>query len=204
MFKDPCGLPMKLVMFVTPQCPQCRAELKLGASGRLDAWACPAGHGAGFTLSELHERAQEDELARLWAAATTAAAGKHACPMCDRAMVTVMIGVDADELVERRVADRSEDGRVTLEVCRDDQFIWFDPGELDELPEDLPEPKPSAAEVAEIDRITTAYERELAKAYEDDSLLGRFAGKVAKRHPGFVKFLDRVVYRDALDETHAA
>jgi Zn-finger nucleic acid-binding protein len=191
-------------MLASPKCPQCRAELKLGASGRLDAWACPAGHGVGFTLSELHERAQEDELARLWERAKSADAGKHACPMCDRGMVTVTIAVDTDELVERRVEDKTDDARVTLDVCRDDQFIWFDPGELDELPEDLPEPEPSVAEAAQIDRITTAYERELARAYEDDSLLGRFADKVAKRHPGFVKFLDRAVYRDALDETHAA
>jgi Zn-finger nucleic acid-binding protein len=190
-------------MLVPPKCPECRAELKLGASGRLDAWACPSGHGVGFTLSELHERAQEDELARLWEGAKTAAAGKHACPMCDRAMVTVTIGIDADESVDGP-DDTADTGRVTLEVCRDDQFIWFDPGELDELPEDLPEPKPSAAEAAQIDRITTSYERELAAAYEDDSLLGRFAGRVAKRHPGFVKFLDRVVYRDALDESDAA
>lgn len=191
-------------MYVTPQCPECGANLELGASGKLDAWACPAGHGAGFTLSELHERAQEDELARLWEAALIATAGKHACPMCDRAMVRVTIGVDADELVERRVKDTTDDGRVTLDVCCDDQFIWFDPGELDELPDDLPEPKPSAAEAAQVERITTAYERELAEAYEDDSALGRFADRVSKRHPGFVKFLDRIVYRDALDESNAA
>jgi Zn-finger nucleic acid-binding protein len=190
-------------MLAPPKCPQCRAELKLGASGRLDAWACPAGHGVGFTLSELHERAQEDELSRLWEGAKSADPGKHACPMCDRGMVTVTIGIDADESVDGP-QDMTDTDRVTLEVCRDDQFIWFDPGELDELPDDLPEPEPSAAEVAQFDRITTAYERELAAAYEDDSLLGRFADKVATRHPSFVKFLDRVVYRDALDESDAA
>jgi Zn-finger nucleic acid-binding protein len=118
-------------------------------------------------------------------------------------MVTVTIGIDADESVDGPL-DMTDTDRVTLDVCRDDQFIWFDPGELDELPDDLPEPEPSAAEVAQVDRITTAYERELAAAYEDDSLLGRFADKVAKRHPSFVKFLDRVVYRDALDESDAA
>jgi hypothetical protein len=75
---------------------------------------------------------------------------------------------------------------------------------LDLLPDDLPEPKPSPAEAAQIERITTAYERELVEAYEDDSHLGRFAARVSKRHPGFVKFLDRVVYRDALDESDAA
>lgn len=190
-------------MFATPQCPQCRADLELGARGKLEAWTCPTGHGAGFTLSEMHERAQEDELAALWERAKTAVAGKHACPICDRQMVTVSIGVDADEALDGS-GDSPDAGRVTLDVCREDQFIWFDPGELDELPEDLPEPKPSAAELANLERITTAYERELAEAWEDDSPLGRFADRVSKRHPGFVKFLARVVYRDALDESHAA
>jgi Zn-finger nucleic acid-binding protein len=186
-------------MYASPQCPQCGAELKLGASGLLDVWACPEGHGIGLTLSEAHERAQEDELSRLWDGAKTASPGKHACPMCDQPMANVTIDVDADE---------SPDGnatlQVTLDVCRDDQFIWFDPGELDELPEDLPDPQPSATEVARIGEIRKAYDGDLDAAFEDDSLLGRFADRVSERHPGFVKFLDRVVYRDALDETHAA
>jgi Zn-finger nucleic acid-binding protein len=186
-------------MYASPQCPQCGGELQLGASGRLDAWTCPAGHGVGLTLSEAHERAQEDELSALWEAAKTASPGRHTCPVCDRPMANVTIDVDADEAPE---SQGSLD--VALDVCRDDQFIWFDPGELDELPVDLPDQQPSAAELAKIDRITTAYERELDAAYEDDSPLGRFADRVSKRHPGFVKFLDRVVYRGALDETHAA
>ena len=185
-------------MYASPQCPRCGAELKLGASGRLDAWTCPAGHGVGLTLSEAYEQAQEDELSRLWEAAKTASAGKHACSMCDRPMANVTIDVDPDES-----PNAAGSLQVTLDVCRDDQFIWFDPGELDQLPEDLPDPQPSAAEVVEIDRITTVYERELDAAYEDDSLLGRFADRVSKRHPGFVKFLDRVVYRGALDENAA-
>jgi Zn-finger nucleic acid-binding protein len=189
-------------MYASPQCPQCAADLRLAVRGKLDAWVCPAGHGAGFTLSELHERAQEDELARLWERAKIAAAGRHACPMCNLQMVSVTIGVDADEAVGGE-GDTADSARVTLDVCREDQFIWFDPGELDELPADLQDPKPSAGELAQIDRITTAYERELDEAYEDDSLLGRFADRVAKRHPGFVRFLDRVVYRDALDENAA-
>ena len=42
------------------------------------------------------------------------------------------------------------------------------------------------------------------EALVDDSPLGRFADHVSRRHPGFVKFLDRVVYRDAADELDAA
>jgi Zn-finger nucleic acid-binding protein len=186
-------------MYVAPQCPQCRSELVLGATGRLDVWTCPRGHGVGLTLSEAHERAQEDELSQLWEGAKCAELGQHICPMCDRGMVSVTIGVDAGEDPGRP----SGTHRVTLDVCRDDQFIWFDPGELDELPEDLPEPQPSAAEVAELAEIRTAYDRALDTAWKDDSPLGRFADRVSKRHPGFVKFLDRVVYRDALDENAA-
>jgi len=191
-------------MYASPQCPDCHAVLELGARGRLDVWACPAGHGVGFTLSEAHERAQEDELSELWHGAETASPGKHACPMCDRLMVNVTIGVDADESSEGEPGDAADRVHVSLDVCREDQFIWFDPGELEELPEDLPEPKPSAAEVDEIARIRKAYDRDLDAAYDDDSLLGRFADRVATRHPGFVQFLDRVVYRNELDETHAA
>jgi Zn-finger nucleic acid-binding protein len=113
-------------------------------------------------------------------------------------MANVTIDVDPDES-----PDAGGALQVTLDVCRDDQFVWFDPGELDQLPEDLPDPQPSAAEVVQIDRITTAYERELDAAYADDSSLGRFADRVSKRHPGFVKFLDRVVYRGELDENAA-
>lgn len=188
-----------MCMYVSPQCPQCGSELVLGASGRLDAWTCPQGHGVGLTLSEAHERAQEDELSQLWERAKSAELGTHNCPMCDRGMASVTIAVDADE----EAGDSAGALHVTLDVCRDDQFIWFDPGELDELPEDLPDPQPSAAEVAQLAKIRKAYDRELDAAWEDDSPLGRFADRVSQRHPGFVKFLDRVVYRGALDENAA-
>jgi Zn-finger nucleic acid-binding protein len=186
-------------MYVSPQCPQCRSELQLGASGRLDAWTCPKGHGVGLTLSEAHERAQEDELSQLWEGAKTAELGQHICPMCDRGMASVTIGIDADE----GPGDPTGPLQVTLDVCRDDQFIWFDPGELEEMPEDLPEPRPSPTEVAKLAEIRKTYDSELDAAWKDDSPLGRFADRVSKRHPGFVKFLDRVVYRDALDENAA-
>lgn len=191
-------------MLSPPRCPQCRAELELGVSGKVDAWTCPEGHGVGFTLSEAHERIQEDELAEVWSGSEAAALSPHTCAMCDRRLATVTIGVDDDETRSGQPGDAADASGVTLEVCREDQFIWFDPGELDELPEDLPEPEPSAAEQEQLAEIRKAYSEQLAKAYDDDSPLGRFADRVAARHPGFVKFLDRVVYRDALDESHAA
>ena len=50
-------------------CPICRAALELTPHGEFDSWICPAGHGRAATLSELYERAQEDEIHRLWALA---------------------------------------------------------------------------------------------------------------------------------------
>jgi Zn-finger nucleic acid-binding protein len=187
-----------------PKCPQCGAELKLGASGKLDAWSCPAGHGVGFTLSEAYERVQEDEISRIWHGSETAAPGKYTCPMCEKQMVNVTIGVDADEFAEGDPGDTPDTKQLSLDVCRDDQFIWFDPGELDELPADLPDPQPSAADLDKIAQIRKTYDHELDEAYADHTLLGRFVDRVAKRHPGFVRFLDRVVYRGALDESDAA
>lgn len=45
-----------------PICPKCGAELRLGASGRLQAWSCPAGHGVGFTVTAAYERLADDEI----------------------------------------------------------------------------------------------------------------------------------------------
>jgi Zn-finger nucleic acid-binding protein len=191
-------------MLPPPKCPRCKAELKLGASGKLDAWTCPNGHGVGFTISEAYERLQEDEIQGIWEAAKTASEGKHICPMCDRRMVEVTIGVDPDEAAGGEAGDQPDTSQVTLEVCREDQFIWFDPGELEQMPEDLPDPEPSAAELAKLEQIRKSYAKDLDELYADHGLLDRFATHVQRHHPGFVRFLDRVVYRGEADELDAA
>ena len=191
-------------MLSPPTCPQCKAELKLGASGKLDAWTCPNGHGVGFTISEAYERLQEDEIHRIWEAAKTAQEGKRICPMCGRPMVQVTIGVDPDEAAEGEPGDQPDTLNVTLEVCIEDGFFWFDPGELDEMPEDNPDPEPSAEELAKLEQIRKAYAKDLDELYADHGLLDRFATSVQRHHPGFVRFLDRVVYRGAADELDAA
>lgn len=119
-------------------------------------------------------------------------------------MANVTIDVDAEESAEGEPGDAADTESLSLDVCREDQFIWFDPGELDELPEDLPDPEPSTAELEKVAQIRKAYDRDIDESLVDDSMLGRFADRVATRHPGFLKFLDRVVYRGALDQSDAA
>jgi hypothetical protein len=93
-----------------------------------------------------------------------------------------------------------------LEVCRDDPFIWFDPGELDELPQDLPNPEPSPEEQKKIDLVVNTFARNLEQAYdaeENRGIMNKVANRVVRDHPGFVRLLDHVVYGNKLDELRA-
>lgn len=118
------------------------------------------------TLSELYERAQEDEIHRLWALARSTPAPAdpalgRACPMCGRTMVSVTVGTDADEVDEGRTGDGPDIGEVPVDVCVADQVVWFDVAELELLPADLPDPQPTAEQEAALADITRQFGDEL-------------------------------------------
>lgn len=180
-----------------PTCPQCGAELRLGASGKLHAWSCPAGHGIGFTVTEAYERLEDDEIHKIWQAAAHAAPSTHTCPICARPMASVTVAAGGPGSPEE-----------TLDVCRDDQFIWFDAGELDEFPQHTSTP-PSEDEQRKIDQIRATFDHDLDEAIEDEEsrgIMNRFANHVVASHPGFVHLLDHAIYRHELDDldAHAA
>src|SRR5262249_33688834 len=134
----------------------------------------------------------------IWKASESAAAGKHVCPMCSQPMASVTIAAAGPGSPEE-----------TLDVCREDEFIWFDPGELDEFPQHTVTAPPSAEEQRQIDQIRATFDHDLDEAIADeesDSVLDRFANHVVKSHPGFVHMLDHAVYGHELDdlEEHAA
>jgi Zn-finger nucleic acid-binding protein len=167
----------------------------LGASGKLDAWSCPSGHGIGFTLSEAYERLEDDEIHTIWQASEHAQPGAHTCPMCSQPMASVTIAVAGPGSPEE-----------TLDVCREDEFIWFDPGELDEFPQHSAR-VPSPDEQRQLDQIRATFDRELDDAIaaeEADGFLDRFANHVVKEHPGFVHMLDHAVYGHELDDLEDA
>jgi hypothetical protein len=150
-------------------CPICRADLELTPQGEFDSWICPAGHGRAATLSELYERAQEDEIHRLWALAKASWVAAEpetgrACPMCSRLMVTVVVPTDADEADERQPGDRADTGLATVDVCVVDEVIWFEEGEVEELPADLPDAEPTAAEDASLAQIRRDFAASLDEA----------------------------------------
>ena len=175
-----------------PTCPKCKAPLAPGRKGELDFWSCPNGHGLGFTMSEAYGRVEEDEISELWHASESAPAGKTPCPYCGLAMASVAV--------------RVEGARLTLDVCRDDQFFWFDPGELDLLPPDLADPEPTPEEQRKIDAVLAAFDHDLEAGIEAEGnrgLLNRLAGTIARDHPGFARLLEHTVYGDALDRLEA-
>lgn len=177
-----------------PTCPDCGAELAHGSEGSLDHWSCPHGHGLALTLSEGHGRLQPDELADLWQTARRSPVGTRPSPFDGRPMTQVTLAYDEDEVPEGEPGDGPTTGTVVLDVDVDQQFIWFDAGELDELPENLPDAPPDPAMLArerEIrERFGADVEAALAERHEDE-VSERIYRRLARR-PGLTASLDRL------------
>jgi Zn-finger nucleic acid-binding protein len=131
-------------------CPNCGSPLRLEHDGELDAWACPQHHGLGFTISEAYERMDEAEIHAIWQQASGASAGSRTCPICATTMVSVTVAPTPDAATDAATT-------LGLDVCLADEFIWFDAGELDEIPVDTNEPVPDPEEDAHIAQITKIF-----------------------------------------------
>ena len=177
----------------TANCPTCSAPLALTADGELDTWVCAQGHGAGMTVTEAHGRLQEDEISQLWGKAHGAGPGPRACPLCGRPMAAVDVSVDPDEVPEGQPGDTADTGSAPLDVCVDCQLLWFDPGELEVFPEDLPEPDPTPEELAAEEKIRRTFgEGLVAAAHEREGhqLTERLYRRIA-RNRGFMRIIGR-------------
>jgi len=177
-----------------PHCPVCGVELQLGSSGALDRWTCTAGHGLALTLSESYERLQEDEIGRLWQLARDAAPGPMPSPFDGVPMRRFSLPYDEDELPEGEPGDGADIGSVEIDVDVANQFVWLDAGELEALPEDLPDPEPSAVELEKVAEIAAQFGAGVeAAARERDAgdVTERLYRRIA-RNPGALSTLDRV------------
>lgn len=177
-----------------PHCPVCGDELQLGSSGALDRWSCGAGHGLAVTLSESYERLQEDEIQRLWQLAREATPGPLSSPFDHTPMKRFALPYDADEAPEGQPGDTADVGTVEIDVDVANQFIWFDAGELDRLPVDLPDAQPTDAELAKEREIAEQFGAGIEAAMRDrdaDDLSEHLYRRVA-RNPSALSTLDRL------------
>ena len=177
-----------------PHCPICGIELQLGSSGALDRWSCTAGHGLAMTLSESYERLQEDEIGRLWQLARDASPGPLPSPFDGMPMHRFALPYDADEIPEGEPGDGPDLGSVEVDVDVANQFVWFDAGELEELPVDLPDAEPSPEELARVAEIAAQFGQDVEEASrrrDGDDLSEKLYRRIA-RSPGALSTLDRL------------
>jgi Zn-finger nucleic acid-binding protein len=182
-----------------PRCPHCREELQLGSwqlrhDAPLDCWACPGAHGVALTMAESYEQMQEDELARLWELARAGSPGPLPGPFGGPPMVRILLPYDDDEAKEGEEGDTEDVGAVELDVDLDNQFIWFDAGELEQLPADLPDPEPTAEENAAVAQITRQFSEEYGAALDardDHEISERIYQRIARR-PGMLRTFERI------------
>ncbi len=152
-----------------PACPTCRAELTRQTERTFDAWVCPEHHGLAFTLSEAYERLSDDEVHAIWrgANADDATRSTHGCPMCAATMVAVPC-----------------EG-ITLDVCAIDEVLWFDAGELEQLPPDTGDVAPSPGEQADIAAITDQFGDALDEGWDAEergTITGRLTAHLLGAH----------------------
>ncbi|MGI9577412.1 MAG: hypothetical protein ACR2OH_04390 [Microthrixaceae bacterium] len=177
-----------------PACPHCGSQLDRGSQGEIDFWSCPRMHGLAVTLSEAHGRLQNDEVDDLWQRARTAERGPLPSPFGGPRMVRFTLPWDLDEAPEGTDGDTENLGEVELDVDLDNRFIWFDTGELEELPTDLPDAPPSAEENAALQRITQNFSTSYGDALDgrDDSEVSERIYQQVARRPGLLQGLDKV------------
>jgi len=131
-------------------CPKCRISLAPVTKGDFDTWECADGHGVGLTLTEAYGHFQEDEIRAIWKAAKDAPRSSLKSPVLGHPMVAITVAVDDDEIE----GNEGHGARlVTLDVAPDEQFLWFEVGEFNSMPGDLPNPAPSAEEQARLEEI---------------------------------------------------
>jgi Zn-finger nucleic acid-binding protein len=123
---------MAYAEFIDPICPTCQATLALTTEGQDVYWHCPNGHGKFVNLATLYSSLQMDEIEALWKTAQSAAAGPRKCPISGTPMRQVTIAIDDDEDFDNNMPGAGN--TITLDVSLDENGIWFDTGEFDQMP----------------------------------------------------------------------
>ena len=107
-------------------CPRCRRRLIRTQTEHGVFYVCPGCEGRAVSLSVVRRMAGRQPVRQLWQEANREEARPGVgCPICHRTTVEVPLPVEGRE--------------VPLDVCVGCRFVWFDPQELEQLPE-APQP----------------------------------------------------------------
>lgn len=178
----------------TPTCPSCTTALVLTTTGSLDAWSCPMMHGVAVTLNEAHGQLQNDEIAQIWKSTRESSGGTRPCPICSLKMSSIEVAIDADEAAEDEAGDGPTTGTTWLDVCEPCQLLWFDTGEIEQFPADLPDAEPTLQEVSAVAAMTEQFGNAYVEAVNNREA-GTFTERVYRvvaQHPGALRTLSAV------------
>ena len=174
-------------------CPRCGTTLTKGThKNDIDSWACSNHHGVGISLSEAWGHLQDDEVKAIWSAAKNGHASPLKSPVLGKDMVRVEIAVDGDEEVGNRGPGAFQ---VELDVDVDEQFIWFDSGELERLPDDLPNPQMSEEDRKHLEEMAQQFGDQIMANYykrENESLEGKLYNFIAS-HKRMKRVVEAIV-----------
>lgn len=102
-------------------CPRCGKPLNLEKDVRGGLWRCPQCSGVAANLTVLRRHLEEEVVRDFWRKAIDASApSTHKCPSCLRAF--------------REFVACHEEQSLRLDLCRQCQLMWFDPGEMEVFP----------------------------------------------------------------------
>lgn len=152
-------------------CPHCGKELHAIFHRRVALYRCPDGHGEALTVHGARTLTGSSPfINHLWQQACNhAAAGSRACPVCRKAMKTVLL--------------TAENNPVELDVCCRCQEIWFDPQEISILPsppaaaeDQLPAKAREIMALHAVEQQSAAMETAEANSHAPDSVWQYLAG----------------------------
>lgn len=142
-------------------CPKCRRRLVRTKTNHGVFFVCRACQGRAVSLSVVRRMAGREPAKTLWREAVVGETQEGVgCPVCQRAMAEVRLRVGGM--------------RVPLDVCTGCHFVWFDPEEMEKLPEVPPPAEEEALPPEARERLAVAQVEAVAEQAErdDDALLG--------------------------------
>ena len=108
-------------------CPRCRDRLVRTDTPHGVFFVCRGCQGRAVALSVVRRMAGRKPARTIWIEANQEGGPAGVgCPICNREMVEVALPLDHEDAY--------------LDVCIGCQFVWFDPKELEQLPEPAPTP----------------------------------------------------------------